>query len=227
MSLEFNPLWFGLLSLGLALVPLMAAMLSSYIRVSIVLNMFRSGLGAQGVPGTLVIMSLASALTMFIMGPVFERSASGMLEVTAKHQSISLDRKSLQRFEPVITPWRDFLSRHVGARELETLRDLRAQAKGSDKGTGGREEKNETNDLSILVPAFVLSELRHGFSMGFSLLIPFLVVDLIVANLLSGLGMMMASPAMIALPIKVLLFLLADGWVLLTRSLVLSFNGVA
>ena len=218
-----NPIWLVAASLGLALVPLLLGAATSYIKVSVILSLLRGGFGAQGVPGALVVASLATVLSLHIMGPVFEESwaAAGRIDFDTLAASGSLH--SLQQLEPLLQPWKQFMKSHSGRRELQAVLDLE-----SDRGPTGPQAHAdrappEPSWRQALL-AFILTELRQGFSMGFAMLLPFLVIDIVVANILAGLGMFMLSPTLISLPLKILLFIACDGWLLLSRGLVLSYQ---
>jgi type III secretion protein R len=212
-----HPGWLILASLTISLMPILVGMASAYVKISIVLNLLRSGFGAQGVPSGLVIMALSSALTLLIMGPVVEDSFSHITQISTQDLRAGPNEALLKQFKPAIEPWKKFLGEHAGKREREVLLEAQTRTRKSAAAV-------EDDSFSVLVPAFLLTELREAFAMGFALLIPFLAIDLIVANVLTGLGMMMASPTLISLPLKVLLFLLVDGWVLLSRGLLYSYG---
>jgi len=238
-----NPFWIVGMTFVVALLPVLAGLLTSYIKVSIVLGMLRSALGAQQVPSGLVVMALSMALTGFIMGPTIEETfeiAEGIdFEVIKEAPSID----SISAFAPLLDPWRNFMMKHTGSRELAVFEGLansvdypnatEAPADTAEHSVGGFEIEllvdevfdPEKISLRILIPAFVLSELKGAFAMGFVLLLPFLVVDLIVANVLVGMGMFMVSPVMISLPLKLMLFVVADGWLLLSKGLIESYMG--
>ena len=206
-----------LASLALGLLPLLAGVASSYLKVSIVLGMIRSGLGAQQVPGTMVTMSLAVAITLAVMAPVLSRSADVVTSLDAQKLSKSSPHDVLEQLAPAIAPWREFMQKHTGERELAVMRQAM-------KSNFEALKNDQIIELRALIPAFVLSELKQGFAMGFVVLLPFLVIDLVVANLLVGMGMMMVSPVMVSLPLKLLLFVLSDGWLLLCRGLIESYG---
>ncbi len=223
-----HPYWLIGISLGLSIFPLIVGLCTSYLKVSVVLGLLRSGIGAQQVPSTMLVMALSIALSMFIMAPVCSRT----WEIAEKMDLEPLQKlpllQSVTRYAVLIEPWREFMAAHAGARELEVLRALDNPAAVS--ATDSEEKQNALRqearqNLKLLVPAFVLSEIKQAFAMGFVLLLPFLVIDLIVANVLAGMGMMMVSPAMISLPLKLVLFVVADGWLLLSRSLIMSYGG--
>ena len=211
-----SPFFMLLASLALGLVPLLAGIASSYLKVSIVLGMVRSGLGAQQVPGTIVTMSLAVAISLAVMAPVLSRSADAVAALDAQKLGRSSPHEVLEQLAPAITPWREFMQRHSGERELAVMSAAMRNSNSAAVSDGAIE-------MRTLIPAFVLSELRQGFAMGFVVLLPFLVIDLVVANLLVGMGMMMVSPVLVSLPLKLLLFVLSDGWLLLCRGLIESY----
>ena len=122
-------------------------------------------------------------------------------------------------------PWLKFMADHTGSREIRSLTQLNAEPKSGDEIPQEILRTEVINHPRILIPAFMLTELKQAFAMGFVLLLPFLVIDLIVANVLAGLGMFMVSPSMISLPLKLLLFVVSDGWILLSRGLILSYVG--
>jgi type III secretion protein R len=129
----------------------------------------------------------------------------------------------LQGIGEVFVPWREFLEKHSGPRELAALLDL-DQGGGAKVISSSESMRSQQPPLRVVLPAFVISELKEAFTMGFLVLLPFLLIDLIVANILAGLGMFMMSPAMISLPIKILLFVMSDAWLVIIRGLVLSYR---
>ena len=233
-----NPVWLIVLTTFVALMPVLLGIFTSYIKVSIVLSMLKSGFGAQQIPGQMVVMVLSLATTLYIMAPVI--SETGKAGMNVDYQAL-LKSPSVENFEkltPLFTPWREFIFHHSGSRELAAVASLekaapvdKSSAKELDASVvsapllsardGG---KAADAPVRVLVLAYVLSELKEAFAMGFVLLLPFLVIDMVVANILAGLGMVMVSPLLISLPLKVILFILADGWLLLTRSLILSYQ---
>jgi type III secretion protein R len=219
-----NPIWLIILSAALALFPIIVGMASSYIKVSIVLGMLKSALGAQNTPGNIVIMSLSLALTIFIMSPVIEQTAKQLEPIQFSKIVKEGDLSKISELSPALDPWKSFMSRHSGERERRMLTQLATEAsvKSAELKLDNKSIADDT--FRILIPAFVLTELRQAFVMGFMLLLPFVVVDLIVANILAGLGMFMVSPVMISLPLKLLLFVASDGWLVLTRALIGSYS---
>jgi flagellar biosynthesis protein FliP len=212
-----HPLWFLIAGGLLGLIPLCVSLLTSYLKVSIVIGMLKSGLGVQHAPGLAAEMALSLAITAYVMAPVIEGTTK--VPTSAFEKIVSAPPAiSLAQLEPIIAPWRAFLVRHAGREELAALRELHARQ-------SGKVAEDDATPIRVLLPAFVLAELREAFTMGFALLLPFLAIDLIVANLLAGMGMFMVSPSLITLPLKLILFVMADGWMLLTRALILSYEG--
>ena len=164
-------------------------------------------------------MSLSLAISLYIMGPTWDASmrAGGDIQFAQLLEKPSL--KSVQALAPLLEPWREFMSRHAGERELLAVQSF---AEHSQTQKPAERAKLDVGWRGIML-AFVLTELRQAFAMGFVLLLPFLVIDLIVANILVGLGMFMVTPAMISLPLKLMLFIAADGWILLSRGLIHSY----
>jgi type III secretory pathway component EscR len=206
------------LLLGIALlvgaVPILFGVTTAYLKVSIVLGMLRSGLGGQQVPGQLVTSAVAVALTCVIMGPTIEATGGRLAAVdwrAGARDPIGVGSAALRS---AAEPWREFLGRHAGAREVAVL-----SRRGAAAGDGAEP------GLTVLAGAFVLSELKEAFVMAFVLLVPFVVIDFIVANILVGMGMVMVSPAIIALPLKLIVFVAADGWLVLAEALVRSYGG--
>jgi len=185
--------------------------MTAFTRIVIVLALLRQAIGAQGVPPNPVLIGLALFLTFFIMAPVFEQAKREGLDPYLS-QSISED----QAYDRITGPFRQFMLKNVREKDLALFQSI-ASERNVIPGGG------EANDLRILVPAFMISELRRGFEIGFLIALPFLVIDLIVAMLTMSMGMMMLPPTVISLPFKVLFFVLIDGWNLLVGSLVNSF----
>lgn len=233
-----NPVWLVIVAFLAGAVPMLVGVVTSYLKISIVLGMLRSGLGAQQVPGQIVVMALSMALTMYIMGPTIDSSIekSQSLDLTMLQRAPT--KEALMRLAPIAEPWRAFMTKHAGARELrtfaalaapETTEVISADKSKETKGTVGATTEGEVADpvlsnFRIVLPAFVITEVKEAFAMGFVLLLPFLVIDLIVANLLVGLGMTMVSPTMISLPLKLALFVVADGWLILAKGLISSYG---
>lgn len=219
-----HPYWLIIASLGAALFPIAIGLTTSYLKVSIVLGMLRSALGTQQTPSGLVVMALSAALTLYIMAPVLEETFLAINEAgIGKPGSFEKmpTEKDLGCLKDVTRPWRRFMESHAGDRELRVFRSLR---KEGERKESNEPPKGEQDPITVLVPAFVVSELKEAFAMGFIVLLPFVVIDIVVANLLVGLGMYMVSPIVISLPLKLLLFTLSDAWILLTKGLIQSYG---
>ncbi|GHV28868.1 flagellar biosynthetic protein FliP [Synergistales bacterium] len=194
----------------LSMAPAILLMLTSFTRILVVLGFIRSAMGLQQTPPNQVISSFALFITFFTMAPVwnqvYEQSLSPYMQERIPVQ-VAWDR--------AITPVRTFMLKQTRERELSLMVRLSGEARPSGP-----------NDVPtmILIPAYVLSELKTAFQMGIIIYIPFIVVDMVVASILMSMGMMMLPPSMISLPFKILLFVMADGWNLVVASLVTSFS---
>ena len=195
---------------AISLVPFFLFTMTSFLRVVIVLGMIRNAVGTQQVPPAPVIISLALFMTVFIMSPIWNvinETAITPYSEGKISQSVMWQKAQL--------PLRQFMLNQTREAELEMFIEF------SKIG-----EIDSTDDIPtyVIIPAFAISELKTAFQMGFVIFIPFLVIDLIVANILLSLGMFMLSPVMVSLPFKILLFVLADGWILISRGLLSSFG---
>ncbi|MFN3680433.1 MAG: flagellar type III secretion system pore protein FliP [Nitrospira sp.] len=194
----------------LSLAPALFIMVTSFTRIVIVLSFLRQALGTQAVPPNQVLLSLALFLTLFVMAPV------GQAVYTEALQPLMAERISYEEaWTRGIEPVRGFMLRQVRERDLELFIDL---------GRLPKPEKVEDLPTHVIIPAFMLSELRIAFQIGFLIYIPFLIVDMVVASVLMSMGMMLLPPVVISLPFKLVLFVLADGWYLVVGSMVRSFQ---
>jgi flagellar biosynthetic protein FliP len=195
----------------LSIAPGLLIMVTSFTRFVIAFSFLRSGLGLQGTPANLVLISLALFMTFFVMAPTFDRAWQQGLQPLLANQI-----SEQEAYANVTNPFREFMLAHVRERDLQLFADLASESFGT-------EQDPEQVELRVLVPAFMISELRRGFEIGFLIALPFLVIDMIVATLTMSMGMMMLPPTVIALPFKVLFFVLIDGWNLLVGGLVRSY----
>jgi type III secretion protein R len=200
-----------LLLAALALVPVALVTLTSFLKIAVVLSVVRSALGAPQVPPSSAVTGLALALSMVAMAPVAEASIAAARGGRPAGDLVTL----LDTAGRVAEPLRGFLARFARADDRACFLELAQRAHGPSAVTD--------EDLAVLVPAFVVSELRRAFTIGFLVFLPFLVVDLLVANVLLALGLTQLSPTSVALPFKLLLFVAVDGWRLLARGLVLGY----
>jgi flagellar biosynthetic protein FliP len=194
----------------LSLAPALFIMVTSFTRIVIVLAFLRQALGTQSVPPNQVLLSLALFLTMFIMAPVGQAVYNNALQPLMAEQ-ISYEDAWKKGIEPV----RNFMLRQVREKDLELFITLSHVPKP---------DRVEDVPTQAIIPAFILSELRIAFQIGFLIYIPFLIVDMVVASILMSMGMMLLPPVVISLPFKLILFVLADGWYLVVGSMVRSFQ---
>ncbi|OPL12380.1 MAG: flagellar biosynthesis protein flip [delta proteobacterium ML8_D] len=204
--------WIQILVLltALALVPTMLIMTTSFTRIVIVFSFVRNALGTQQMPPNQILIGIALFLTIFIMSPVLEQINDEAIQPY-------LDNKINQEeaFENAEEPLKGFMLKQTREKDLALFIDLSRSEKP---------QKTEDVSITVLIPAFIISELRIAFQIGFMIYVPFLMIDFIVASILMSMGMMMVPPVMISLPFKILLFVMVDGWYLLTNSIVRSFN---
>jgi flagellar biosynthetic protein FliP len=195
----------------LALAPSIVVVLTSFTRMIVVLSLLRSALGTQQTPPNVVLISLALFLTGFVMAPTFEKAyTDGIKPLVAE------EIEEEQAFDNIMAPFRVFMLSQVRGKDLQLFFDLAEMESPA--------EALET-PLHVLIPAFIVSELRRAFEIGFLLFVPFVVIDLVVSSILMSMGMMMLPPVMISLPFKLIFFVLVDGWSLVAGSLVKSFGG--
>jgi flagellar biosynthesis protein FliP len=194
----------------LSLAPSILIMMTSFVRIVVVLSLLRSALGTQTAPPNAVIIGLSLFLTFFVMSPVFKQAYTAGIEPV-----IAGKIEPQQAFEMTSAPFKTFMLKHVREKDLILFIDL------------AKEVKPATPDdvsLQVLIPSFMISELRRAFEIGFLLFVPFLVIDLVVASILMSVGMMMVPPVTVSLPFKLIFFVLVDGWALVAGSLVRSYG---
>jgi len=196
---------------ALSVAPGLLIMVTSFTRFIIALSFLRSGLGLQSSPPNIVLTSLALFMTLFVMAPTFDRAwREGMQPLM--NNTLPQDKA----LAAISQPFRDFMLAQVREKDMTLFENLsRGRLEIKDRST---------IDLRILIPAFMISELRRGFEIGFMIVLPFLVIDLIVATLTMSMGMMMLPPTVLSLPAKLLFFVMVDGWNLLVGSLVRSVS---
>src|SRR5690625_4135152 len=199
----------------LSLAPGLLIMVTSFTRFIVALSFLRSGLGVPSTPANLILISLALFMTFYVMGPAFTRAWDTGITPLMENR-ISEE----EAFTRIVDPFRAFMLEHVREKDLAMFDDLR---RGEEPDLEAEEPDERMVDLGVLIPAFMISELRRGFEIGFLLIMPFLVIDLIVATLVMSMGMMMLPPTVISLPFKILFFILIDGWNVLVGGLVRSF----
>jgi flagellar biosynthesis protein FliP len=195
----------------LSVAPGLLIMVTCFTRFVVALSFLRAGLGLQTTPANLILISLALFMTFYVMGPTFDTAwQTGVQPLMEKKIT---EQEAYQR---ITTPFRSFMRTNVRDKDLKLFSDL-----ASDSLRPKQQEPEI--DLRVLIPAFMISELRRAFEIGFLIALPFLVIDMIVATLTMSMGMMMLPPTVISLPFKVLFFVLIDGWNLLIGGLIRSF----
>jgi flagellar biosynthetic protein FliP len=200
-----------LIMTALSFIPAFVMLMTSFTRIIIVFSILRQALGLQQTPSNQILVGLALFLTLFIMAPVFEQVNEEALQPYLSEQLPA--QEALAKAE---VPLKNFMLAQTRESDLELFMRL---SKRNDIASP------EDTPLVILVPAFVTSELKTAFQIGFMIFIPFLVIDLVVASILMAMGMMMLSPLIISLPFKIMLFVLIDGWALIMGTLAASFGG--
>ncbi|QVM94040.1 flagellar type III secretion system pore protein FliP [Pseudomonas entomophila] len=201
-----------LIMTALSFIPAFVILMTSFTRIIIVFSILRQALGLQQTPSNQVLTGMALFLTMFIMAPVFERVNKDAIQPYLAEQMTAQ-----QAIDKAQGPLKDFMLAQTRQSDLDLFMRLskRTDIAGPDQVP-----------LTILVPAFVTSELKTAFQIGFMIFIPFLIIDMVVASVLMAMGMMMLSPLIISLPFKIMLFVLVDGWALIMGTLAGSFGGV-
>lgn len=196
----------------ITLAPSILIMTTSFMRIIIVLSFLRSALGLQQTPPNQVLVSLALFLTLFIMAPAFEQAYNDGVK-PLMNNSITQE----QAMERIGAPFHDFMLKHVRGKDLQLFLTMSPKLDIA---------KPEDTPYRVLIPAFMISELRRAFEIGFLIFIPFVIIDMLVASVLMAMGMMMLPPVMISLPFKLIFFVLVDGWYMICGSLIKSFGTV-
>lgn len=196
----------------LSLAPSILIMMTSFIRFMVVLSFLRSAMGTQQTPPNQVLMSLALFLTLFVMMPTFEQAYDQGIK-----PMIEEEIDEIQAFQRTLAPFHTFMMSHVREKDLDLFASI--------SGLPEEQIRAENMPFRILIPSFMISELRRAFEIGFLVFVPFLIIDMVVASVLMAMGMMMLPPIIIALPFKVIFFVLVDGWFLVAGSLIRSFGG--
>lgn len=196
---------------ALTLLPAALMMMTSFTRIIIVLSILRQAIGLQQTPSNQIMLGMALFLTLFIMTPTLDKVNEVALQPYLKEQMTSI-----QAVEAASMPMRDFMLAQTREDDIALFVKL--------AGREGTIESLETLPFTILMPAFVTSELKTAFQIGFMIFIPFLIVDMVVASVLMAMGMMMLSPVIISLPFKIMLFVMVDGWSMIMATLAASFG---
>ncbi len=201
---------------GMSLLPFAVLMLTSFSKIAVVLSLARAAMGTQQAPPTIVLTGLAAVLSVHIMAPVMEH----MYEAgRSAYPEVESGAQILSAAERVAEPLRSFLIKHGSAEERARFVDLARELRPPEEA-----EQVQETDLFVVIPAFVITELKEAFQIGFLIFLPFLVLDMVIANVLLALGMQTLSPSQVSLPFKILLFVAVDGWSLLARGLILGYR---
>lgn len=195
----------------LSVAPGLLMMVTSFARFVIALSFLRTGLGLQTTPSNMILVSLALFMTMFVMAPTFQAAWDNGVKPMVENKI-----SQQEGYTRTTEPFRAFMKANVREKDIAIFQELSAERFGEENKAGA-------DDLRVLIPAFMVSELRRGFEIGFLVTLPFLVIDLVVATIMTAMGMMMMPPTVVSLPLKILFFVLVDGWSLLVGALVKSF----
>jgi flagellar biosynthesis protein FliP len=195
----------------LSVAPSILVMMTSFTRIVVVLSLLRTAMGTQTAPPNSVMIALALFLTGFVMGPVLQKSYDdGIKPLVANQLTVE------QALPLAVAPLRGFMEKNVRGQDLKLFMDLSGEPPPPSP---------EELSLRILIPAFMISELKRAFEIGFLLFLPFLIIDMVVSSVLMSMGMMMLPPVVVSLPFKLIFFVLVDGWSLVAGSLVKSYGG--
>lgn len=196
----------------ISLAPSILMLLTSFTRIVIVLHFTRAALGVQTIPPNQVLIGLSIFLTFFVMSPTFTQVYDSAIKPLSNNE-ITTE----QAFDAGIKPMRAFMLKQVSTKDLDTFLNIAGTEAGSI-------ENEDDIPLNVLIPAFIISELRIAFIIGFLIYIPFIVIDMVVSSVLMSMGMMMLPPTTISMPFKILLFVMADGWNLVIGNLMQTFS---
>jgi len=209
---------------ALAMAPFIVMMITSFVKIAVVMALVRNALGTQQVPPNIIVAGLAMILTVYIMVPVgYEVYRAAGSTINQGTNQPLLSQASIRLLSKAVDegkePVRDFLIKHVHSKERSLFYNLALKLRVKE------EERSEISDSDFinLIPAFVVSELTEAFQIGFIIFLPFLIIDLVIANILLSLGMFQISPITISLPFKLLLFVLVDGWHVIAKGLILGY----
>lgn len=217
MTATAQPLSLALTLALLGLLPIAFLVLTSFVKISTVLQIAKSSLGAQGVPSSTVVMALSVALTFLVMAPVGERMFEKLVPVLSNEAAAP--QALVDAWQSAREPLREFLQHNASQRELDRFLLLARDVRPPDQ-----RDQVQQRDFAVIIPAFLVTELLEAFMLGFAIFLPFLVIDLVTGNVLLGLGLTSLSVAQVSLPFKLLLFVAADGWGLLAQALITDYR---
>lgn len=196
----------------ITLAPSILIMTTSFMRITIVLSFLRTALGTQGTPANQIVVSLALFMTIFIMAPAFEQAYDNGVKPLMEEK---IDEK--KALEKIGEPFHAFMLKHAREKDVDLFVSM---------SPGLKIENPEDTPFKILIPAFMISELKRAFEIGFLIFIPFIIIDLLVASIIMAMGMTLLPPAVVSLPFKLIFFVLIDGWYMICGSLIRSFGTV-
>jgi flagellar biosynthesis protein FliP len=202
----------------LSVAPGLLIMVTCFTRFVLALSFLRAGLGLQTTPANIILISLALFMTFFVMAPTFDKAWETGIKPLSENK---IDEK--EAYVRITAPFRDFMRAHVREKDLVMFESFTKPPVAETAPEAQEETTPAEPELRVLIPAFMISELRRGFEIGFLIALPFLVIDMIVATLIMSMGMMMLPPSIISLPFKILFFILIDGWNMLVGGLIRSF----
>ncbi len=237
---QTDPFTLIILFVGLSLLPFVAMVATSYLKIVVVMSLIRNALGIQSIPPNMVLNALAMILSFYIMAPVMGESWSVLMEAknarmeraaavaqtnVAAQEGVALPAYSgldvdVADVEKAAEPFREFLSKHTSDRQRAFFINTAERLWAKEDGTPA---KVDPESFYILIPSFCVSELTKSFQIGFLVYLPFIAIDIIVSNILLAMGMMMVSPVTISLPFKLLLFVMVNGWTLLIQGLIRGY----
>jgi flagellar biosynthetic protein FliP len=206
----------------LSVAPGLLVTATCFTRFIVAFSFLRTGLGLQSTPSNLIVLSLSLFMTFYVMSPVFDTAWTNGVKPLVDNQ---IDEN--EAFPRIVDPFKQFMSTQVRAKDLDLFSRFSAAEPAQDQQPGTQAEtqaESQATDLRVIVPAYMVSELRRGFEIGFLILLPFLVIDLIVATVTMSMGMMMLPPTVVSLPMKILFFVLIDGWNLIVGELLQSVS---
>lgn len=218
MSSAFDPTALLLMAMAMAIFPFAAMIITSYTKISIVLGLLRNALGVQQVPSNMVLNGVAIILSCYIMAPVLMEASDAMINGRGAAHATAADQM-LDAAASAREPFRKFLSKHASEREQQFFLKSSTSVWPAEFAA-----KVKKDDLIVLAPAFLLSELTAAFRIGFLIYLAFIVIDIVIANVLLAMGLSQVSPTNVAIPFKLLLFVTMDGWSRLVHGLVLSYR---
>ena len=216
-----DPFSLIILLVGLSLLPFVAMITTSYLKIVVVMSLIRNAMGIQSIPPNMVLNGMALIISLYIMAPTVERTWTNMETAFAENAKAEEKRPNSAIIFESAEPFKAFLKHHASARHVKFF--VRS-AETLWQTNPDEPVVVDENSFFILIPAFAVSELTRAFQIGFLIYLPFIAIDIIVSNILLAMGMMMVSPMTISLPFKLLLFVLVDGWTKLIQGLILSYT---